>query len=43
MLLKHLVKRSGVVVTTARAAQDRFVTALARSPYGRSTSSPAAG
>ena len=27
----------------ARAAQDRFVTALARSPYGRSTASPASG
>lgn len=25
---------------SARAAQDRFVTALARSPYGRSTASP---
>jgi D-alanyl-D-alanine carboxypeptidase/D-alanyl-D-alanine-endopeptidase (penicillin-binding protein 4) len=34
---------SPVSFWSARAAQDRFVTALARSPYGRSTSSPAAG
>ncbi|HET7366823.1 MAG TPA: D-alanyl-D-alanine carboxypeptidase [Gaiella sp.] len=33
---------SPVSFWSARAAQDRFVTALARSPYGRSTSSPAA-
>jgi hypothetical protein len=26
---------------SARTAQDRFVTALARSPYGRTTAGPA--
>jgi len=26
---------------SARTAQDRFVTALARSPYGRTTAAPA--
>ena len=34
---------SPVSFWSARAAQDRFVTALARSPYGRSTASPTSG
>ena len=34
---------SPVSFWSARAAQDRFVTALASSPYGRSTSSPTSG